>query len=80
MDYTSRLCRSGKARVSEEVAGILDRLGTSAEYWEARLKALFGKPRILGSYFAFSRDRLRELALRKGLHHLDNTISLANSG
>ena len=80
VDYTSRLCRSGKARVSEEVAGILDRLGTSAEYWEARLKALFGKPRILGSYFAFSRDRLRELALRKGLHHLDNTISLATSG
>ena len=79
VDYTSRLCRTGKARVSEEVAGILDRLGTSADYWEQRLKSLFGQTRILGSHFAFHRDRLRELAQRKGLHHLDNTISLATS-
>jgi hypothetical protein len=28
--YTSRLCRQGKARISPEVASILDRLGTSA--------------------------------------------------
>ena len=33
VDYTSRLCRAGKARVSGEVASILDRLGTSAEVW-----------------------------------------------
>ena len=79
VDYTSRLYRTGKARLSEEVAGILERLGTSAEYWESRLKSMLDKSRILGSYFTFSRDRLRELARRKGLHHLDNTVSLATS-
>jgi hypothetical protein len=29
--YTSRLCRQGKARVSREVASILDRLGNQRE-------------------------------------------------
>jgi hypothetical protein len=80
VDYTSRLCRAGKARVGDEVAGILHRLGTSAEVWEHRLKSLFGKERLLGSYFSVSRERLRELAQRKGLHHLDNAIPLATSG
>ena len=31
--YTGRLCRSSKARVTRELASILDRLGTSAEVW-----------------------------------------------
>jgi hypothetical protein len=31
VDYTGRLCRQGKARLSREVAWILDRLGTGAE-------------------------------------------------
>ena len=35
VDYTSRLCRAGKARISREVASILERLGTSAEVWDS---------------------------------------------
>ncbi len=35
VDWTARICRTGKARVSQEVVGIKDRLGTSAECWEA---------------------------------------------
>jgi REP element-mobilizing transposase RayT len=76
VDYTSRLCRRGKARVSSDLAGILQRLNTSAEVWDQRLKSLFGKPRLLGSYFSASRARLRELAERKGRHHLDNAVPL----
>ena len=30
VDYTSRLCRSGKARVDKEIASILERIGSSA--------------------------------------------------
>lgn len=77
VDYTSRLCRSGKARASREIAGILDRLGTSAELWEHRMKALFGKSRLLGSYFSTSVERLREVASRRGVHHVDNAGSFA---
>ena len=76
VDYTGRLCRNGKARLSREVAGIFDRLGTSAEFWEHRLKKLFAKPRLLGSYFATDQQRLRDLAEQRGMHHLDNLIAV----
>ncbi len=50
-----------KARVTSELRGIFERLGTSADFWEHRLKNLFGKSRLLGSYFATSRERLKEI-------------------
>jgi hypothetical protein len=77
VDYTSRVVRQGKARVSQEVAGILERLGTSAEFWQQRMEKLFAKSRLLGNYFATSAERLREVATRRGVHHVDNAISLA---
>ena len=78
VDYTSRVVRNGKARVSAEVAGILERLNTSAEFWSDPIRALFDKQRILGSYFSTTRERLRTLAAERGVHHLDNAVSLAD--
>ena len=75
IDYTSRLCREGKARVSREVASILERLGSSAEVWGPRIQKLFGTTRLLGSYFSTDRARLRHLARQRGVHHLDNLVS-----
>jgi len=75
IDYTSRLCRQGKARVSREVASILERLGSSAEVWGQRIRKLLGKSRLLGSYFSTDRARLQELARQRGVHHLDNLVS-----
>jgi hypothetical protein len=72
IDYTSRLCRQGKARLSREVASILDRLGTSAEVWGQRIQRLWSKSRMLGSYFSADRERLRQVARQRGVHHLDN--------
>jgi len=80
VDYTSRLCRNGKARVSNEVASILDRLGTSAELWSHRLKKLFNQSRLSGSYFATDPTRLRELADQRGVHHLNNLVALPGDG
>ena len=77
VDFTSRLCRTGKARVSGEVAGILERLGSSDEFWEARMKKLFAKTRLLGSYFATRSEKLDEIAAHRGLHHVDNAVSLS---
>jgi len=76
VDYTSRLCRNGKARVSREVAGILERLGTSSELWNHRLQKLFARSRLIGSHFATDPSRLRELAERRGVHHLNNLVAL----
>ncbi|MBC8870399.1 MAG: hypothetical protein H8E44_13335, partial [Planctomycetes bacterium] len=75
VDYTSRLCRQSKARVSREVASILDRLGTNATTWAERIQCLFSKTRLLGSYFTTDRARLRALAKNRGVHHLDNLAS-----
>jgi hypothetical protein len=77
VDYTSRLCRQGKARVSRDVASILDRLGTNPEVWAARIEGLFARSRLLGNYFASDRKRLRQLAKERGVHHLDNLAAAA---
>ena len=62
VDYTGRLFRDGKAVISAELAGILERLGSSAESWWARIEKL-SKGRLLGRFFAASRERLREVAV-----------------
>jgi hypothetical protein len=53
------------------VAEILDRLGCSAAQWQARLQTL-RHGRLLGRYFAASRQRLRDLATRLGVRRLPN--------
>jgi hypothetical protein len=72
VDWTSRLVRKGKARVSPEVKGMLERLGTSVEVWEGTIHQLFARSMPLGVAFAFSRDRLRAAAEHRGCHHLAN--------
>ncbi len=71
VEYTGRLFREGKAAISAELAGILERLGSNAESWQARLLKLAGG-RLLGRFFAASRERLRDVAGRLGRHHLAN--------
>ena len=71
VDHTSRLFRAGKAAVSREVREILDRLGSSVEQWEARLEKL-ARGRLLGRFFATSRQRLRAVAERLGLRRVPN--------
>ena len=57
--------------VSREVAEILERIGSSAEHWEARLRGL-SQGRLLGRFLAASRERLREVAAGLGLSRLVN--------
>jgi hypothetical protein len=71
VDYTVRLFREGKAAISRELAGIFEQLSSSAESWQARLEKLI-KSRLLGHFFAATRDRLREVAQHFGVHHLAN--------
>ena len=71
VDYTGRLFRDGKAVISAELSGILERLGSSAESWRARLEKL-KSGRLLGRFFAASRERLRAVAAQLGVHHLAN--------
>jgi hypothetical protein len=71
VDFTGRLFRDSKAVISAELTGILNRLGSSAESWRARLEKL-KDGRLLGRFFAASRHRLREVAAHLNVHHLAN--------
>jgi hypothetical protein len=71
VDHTARLYRDGKATLSRAVAEILDRLGSSVDHWQARLTAL-RQGRLLGRFFATTRQRLRAVAERLGLRRVPN--------
>jgi hypothetical protein len=74
VDYTGRLFRRGKASISRELAAVFDRLGSSADTWQVRLLKL-NQGRLLGRFFAASRQRLRDIATQLGVRHLDNLAS-----
>ena len=69
IDFTGRLFREGKAAICDDLAGILERLGSSAQSWQARLQKPAGG-HLLGRFFAVSREGLRQLAARLGMHLL----------
>ena len=71
VEYTGRLFRQGKASISEELAGIFERLGFSAQRWQHGMEKLRGD-RLVGRFFAASRAKLREIADRIGVRHLVN--------
>jgi hypothetical protein len=53
------------------VSALFDRVGSSAESWQERLVKL-SEGRLLGRFFAASRQRLRDVASALGVHHVDN--------
>jgi len=75
LDWTSRLCRAGKARISSTVAGLMERLGTTTEFWQSHIKKLLGKARWCGCYCATRASSLEAIALRRGLRRVTNTLN-----
>jgi hypothetical protein len=71
IDATGRLFREGKAMIPAELAGILERLGSSPARWTERLEKLH-KSRWIGRFFAARRAKLREVASKLGVRHLIN--------
>jgi hypothetical protein len=76
VDYTGRLFREGKARISAELAGILDRIGSTAEGWQLRMEKL-RDGRSYGRFFAASRETLRKIARHLKVRHLVNLVGCA---
>ena len=66
VDYTGRVFRQGKASISSELAGIFERLGCSAQTWQARMNKL-RDGRLLGRFFVTTHAKLREIAERLGM-------------
>jgi hypothetical protein len=63
--------REGKAVISAEPSGIFERLGSNADRWWSRIEKL-RRGRLLGRFFAASRERLREVARGLGVHRSTN--------
>ena len=76
VDYSGRLFREGKARISAELASILDRIGSSAECWQRRIEKL-GTGRWFGRFFAASGEKLREMASRLKVRRVINLAGCA---
>jgi hypothetical protein len=60
-----------EATISAELAGIFDRLGSSAESWRARLEKLRTRG-LFGRFFAASREKLRAAAVRLNVRRVRN--------
>jgi hypothetical protein len=71
VEYTGRLFRDRKAAIAADLSGILERIGSNAASWWARLEKL-SNGRLPGRFFAASRSRLREVTAHLGVHHLAN--------
>ena len=54
IDYTGRLFRKGKARMSDTVREIFDRLDSSIEFWSDKLKKMLTSKQLWGRCFAGS--------------------------
>jgi len=71
VDWTSRLVRSGKARVAVETPALLSRLGIDAQGWQATLEKLLGGAKRVGNYFG-NETRLTEIAEQRGRRFVKN--------
>jgi hypothetical protein len=75
LDHTARIFREGKAVLDANAVPIFDRLGTTADVWEARLmqlKAKFLCRKLTGRVLATTREVLSVAAEKLGVHHLVN--------
>ncbi len=66
VDYTGRLFRNGKARMSSAVKEVFDRLGTGAELWSERIKKMLSCRDLRGSYFGSAPEVIRQLSDQRG--------------
>jgi hypothetical protein len=65
------LVRNKKASIGAELADIFERIGSSADIWQARIKRLSGG-RLLGRFLGGSKERLEEAARRLGVGRVAN--------
>ena len=66
VEYTGRLFRNGKARINAGVQDVFERLGTSAEFWDARLKKMLRSYSLRGHVFAANPATVQEFAAKRG--------------
>lgn len=72
LDWSGRLGRPGKAKTPRDVKGILERIGSQQEVWEARLTKLQNQDQIAGVMIATSPSSLQQVKAQRGISKLTN--------
>ena len=65
VDYAGRLFRKQKARISSAAKEILDRIGTSVEFWGDRINKMLKSKELRGRYFAGNDASLKPLKKKR---------------
>jgi hypothetical protein len=77
VEYTGRLFRNGKARINEGVKDVLDRLGTSVEYWNDRIKKMLVSRELRGCCFGCKPETVIGYASHRGKRQSNLSPQLA---
>ncbi len=77
LDYTGRLFRNEKARISQATEDIMKRLGSSSEWWTERLQMMLKSKALRGSFFASQASHIHDLAARRGKRVANLTPQIA---
>ena len=73
VEYTGRLYRQGKASISAELSGTLERMDSSAQNWQTGKERLCGD-RLFGRFVVASAAKFREIAKHLGVRRLVNLV------
>jgi hypothetical protein len=84
VEYTGRLYREGKAQLSEGLQEVFDRLSSTAETWQARMKRFMGSAKLRGSFFSTKtqafRQQIQPTGKRRANLHLYSVNPVLASG
>lgn len=72
VDHAARLYREGKARLSDDAAGVFERLGIETEGWSDRIQGMLTSRSLRGNYMASNPGPIRAVAAKQGRRHLAN--------
>jgi REP element-mobilizing transposase RayT len=67
VEYTGRLFRNGKARMSTGVKDVLERLGSNQEFWYERIKKMLKTNQLRGCFFATKSESFKAAAQKRGM-------------
>ena len=67
VEYTGRLFRNGKARISAGAKDVLERLGSNPEFWFERIKKMLKTNQLRGCFFGTKAEVVKEAAKKRGV-------------
>lgn len=67
VEYTGRLFRNGKARISAGARDVLERIGSSPEFWFARIEKMLKTNQLRGCFFASKTEVMHDTTKKRGM-------------